>query len=331
MPATGHLFSRTARTPWPEALTAPVREILRQGVYDEEPLRRQLQRLADPATALNEREILSLLVKHFFAYVHPGAVDRAVPLSEITRLFELFHAFRLGRVEEVPHEPRMRFQVWGLALRRLGDLPSVGQLMLSLASSKVRPAADGSFLGLDMGAGAGPLLLAMWLAARRRGVEKPHLVGVEAEPIVARRTRSFFRELGVGEILQADPKDPEVLELFRGQDIRCVANETIPVVFKRLGSDEFLAVNEALFERLGEELRESSFFPEAVTVHNARLGATLELTARQRFEPPREYRRQTFYPRTMRFGDVVSPLEIMGQRFYALIPPRSLRILPRRW
>ena len=331
MPLSGKLFDRTHKVPWPEALTAPARQIIRPESYVPGPLTVQIERLAQPGEPLEAQELLSLVAKLFFAFVHPGSQNDDLDLSDITRLFEAYHRQRLGRGDSMPQELAMRLSAWSLALRRVGDLPKVAAMVRDVADSRSLQVENSSFVGLDLGSGAGVFLLAQWILARRLGVKAPSLTGMEGDPLIGRRLASLMLDLGVADVLISDPRDPESYAPLKGADIHFVTNETIPVIFKRQGGDEFLAAHRALHQSLGRETAQARFFPDLVLADNARHRVLLELNPENRFQAPAPYDKMPLYPRAMGWEGRINALDAMGRAFTPHIPPRSLGLLPRRW
>ncbi len=331
MAQTGSPAIRISEAPWPEALVAPIRQILRPEMFVSGSLAGDLSRLSSPGEPLTPQALLSLTVKYFHAYVLGGSHEEEVSLSEITRLFLSFSQYRTGRTEALPRELVMKFTAWNVALRRLGDLPRTAALFRAIAEGRPEEGGNDNFVGLDLGTGAGLFLVAQWLQARRRGVRKPMLWGLEADPQVGRRTQALMAELEMAEVLVADPKNPEVYEFLRGMPVSYVSNETIPVVFKLQGSDEFLEIHQALFAALGAELASARFFPEMLRVDNMRHGVSLDLHPGNRFQVTGKHGETPLFPRALEYDGKLEPLELVGNSFEEYIPPRCLHLLPRRW
>jgi len=226
--------------------------------------------------------LASLCLKYFYAYVHADSLGTEASLDALTRLAGQFVRRRGGTaLLDNAGELRRFLLHHGFALQMLVDLPKTVHLLTALLALPV-PSRDG-FLGLDLGAGTGILLLGQYLLARRAGIAAPTLLGYEFQPQVAGRADSLLSALGVGRVRQADATRVEVYAGLPETPVACVTNETLPSAGRRLYKEPFPAINAALYAALGSRLSTTAFLPQAVWASDRTGRAWLRLAPENAF------------------------------------------------
>lgn len=244
------------RKPPPGPVVAP-------GTLTPGTLPAMVEALADGRMRPGPAVLASLCLKYLHAYVHPGSLGGEVSLDALTALAGQFVRRRGGTTLLTGQGELRRFLLHhGFALQMLADLPKTVHLLAALLALDV--SGRDSFLGLDLGAGTGILLLGQYLLARRAGVAAPTLVGYEFQPQVAARADALLDSLGIGRVARADATRAETYVGLPEGAVACVTNETLPSAGRRLYKEPFPAINAALFAALGPRLATTVFLPEAV-------------------------------------------------------------------
>jgi hypothetical protein len=292
-----------------------------------------LTSLARPEGRVDGPALASLCLKYAFAYVYPDRIAEDISLAEVTLLAGRFVRRRGGSRELAGQDALRRLLLHhGFALQMLFDLPKTVHLLAALLSGASRLGPRDAFLGLDLGAGTGILLVGQYLAAKRLGVAKPSLWGLEHLPPVAHRAGDLVAALGLGQVLCADAAASAIYNNLPQGPVACLTNETLPSRGRRLYKEPFTAINAALFAALGERLRGAFFLPEAVWAVD-RAGE-----AWQRLAPENAFAGDTAgKPARLLF---MANVELAGQRLpadrvgepYADLPAPAWReVLGRRW
>lgn len=308
----------------------PSRDILRPEIYRRTPLIRDVALLCDPNLDVSDVGVLNLVVKFFHAYVHPGSHKHALDLGEITGLFDLFARHRDAEVS-ADAELLSRLRTWSFALRMLADVPKTAHIFRSIAASPVARATPGEeYRGLDIGTGSGILLLAEVVQAWRRGYRAIKAMGIEVDANVGARTAELFRDLGFGEVVLGNAREPEVYKAMPRAP-HFVSNETVAAMHERLGREDFTLINKTIFSAYGAGLAHAGFFPEALIVYAPCRKISAILSRKNGFQIPQAYRGLSFYPRAIVIEGRIAPLNRLGEDLMAHIPLNARRLLSRRW
>lgn len=328
-PPAPELFHRSAAL---ELLRQPLpsRDILRPEIYRRTPLMRDVALLCDSKMDVNNASVLNLVVKYFHAYVYPGSHKHAVDLGEITSLFEIFARHR---EEDAKADAGLmaKLRTWSFALRMLADVPKTAHIFRTIAATPAGPASMGEeFRALDIGTGSGILLLAEIVQAWRGGFRNIRAVGIEVDAQVGARTAEIFRDLGLGEVVLGNAREPAVYGIMP-QAPHFVCNETVAAMHERLGREDFTLINRTIFPLYGVGLMRAGFFPEALIVYAPCRKVSAILSRKNGFQLPRAYRGLSFYPRAVAIEGRIVPLNRLGEEFVQYIPLGSRRLLTRRW
>ncbi|MFW5489198.1 MAG: hypothetical protein ACNI3A_12415 [Desulfovibrio sp.] len=305
-------------------------EIIEPHLHTPTSLIRDIDRLCTPSTPITDGAVLNLVIKYFFAYVHPSSCPHVVRLEEITRLFQAFSQLNDKTPGGRPRSRTMQLmkQV-EFGLRMLADVPKTARIVRSIIRRNLPPSE--SFLGFDIGTGSGILLLAMYIMARRNGFEKIENIGLEVEDTAARRTRSLAARLEFGLVIKANAKDPRTFLPYKDRKVNFVSNETIAGVTQRLGKEDFTEINQTLFNVFGKPLVSSAFFPERLYAFSPKDKISVQLEPLTRFQPLNAFSSAVLYPQGIRIEGQDVPLDRLGEDLNWAIPDSSRRYLTRRW
>lgn len=301
------------------------REIFRPG-----PLRDDFERLSHPAVPMADADILSLLLKFFYASLFPGSESHAVPLPEICtqlgRFYDLWS--EEGPDEGVP----LPGEYSAFSLRMLTDLPRTAHIFRSVANRPLPPAlVQDPFLGIDCGTGTGVLLAAAWFQAKRNGVAETRLFGLDIDPAIAGRTRLLFDSLGLGEVLVADARLEAAYAALPDGPIAFIANENVAAPTARLSAEPFSVIHAALFNVFSKRLKNAVFFPEALVVRDREREMDVVLSKNNRFQLPRHYRHLRPRPRSIVIEGRLTRLWQVGRDFRKYVSESWLPAMPGRW
>ena len=299
-------------------------------VYRPGSLRRDFERLANPAVPMAEADILSFLLKYFHACLYPGSQEYAVSLEEISQLLGQFYAlWSEGRPEKVLP---LAGAYSAYPLRMLTDLPRTAHIFRSVANRPLPPdMVQDPFLGLDLGTGSGIILAAAWFQAKRNGVGETRLYGVEIDPQISARTGDLLQSLGIGRVIAADAREPALYAGLPDGPVAFVANENVPAMTARHTAEPFSQIHAALFEAMAPRLKKTVFFPEALVVRDRDAELDVVLSKNNRFQIPRHYRALRPKPRSIVIEGRLTKLWQVGRDFRELIPASWLSIMPGRW
>lgn len=285
------------------------------------------ERTPDPAA------LASLCLKYAYAYVYPERAGEDVSLAEITRLCGCFVRRRGGCLALEGQDALRRLLLHhGFALQMLLDLPKTVHLLTALLESAPLVHPGASFLGFDLGAGTGILLLGQYLLARRLGHAAPCLRGVEHLPHVAARADALLAHLGVARVLAGDATTSAIYNNLPQGDVACLTNETLPSRGRRLYKEPFARIHAALFGAMGARLDGTVFLPGAVWVVDEGGRSWLRLAPENAFagdeadKPARLYRMADVELAGRRF-----PADRVGEAYADLLVPPWSATLGRRW
>ena len=304
--------------------------IIARELYRTGSLRTDFERLASPATPMADADILSFLLKYFHACLFPGSQDHAVALAEVSTLLGQFYDLW----SESPAEKDLPLPgaFSAFPLRMLTDLPRTAHIFRSVANRPLPPdMVQDPFLGLDLGTGSGIILAAAWFQAKRNGVSRTRLVGVELDPAIGERTGELFKSLGIGEVIVADAREPALYAGLSDGQLAFVGNENVPAPAARLSAEPFSQIHAALFSSLSRQLKKTVFFPEALVVRDRDAELDVVLSKNNRFQLPRHYRALRPRPRAIVLEGRLTKLWQVGKEFREHFPPSWLEAMPGRW
>jgi hypothetical protein len=324
---------RKSDTPAPTIIAESTRPpIIYPACYLDTPLTRHIEQLCDPAAPVTDESLVSLVLKSFVAFVHEEAMDAVIPLSDVTNLFELFSRHR--SLNEPGDDIGLMNQLrrYSFALRMLADAPKTAHLMRSIIGKRIPSEPwDRNFVGLDIGTGAGVLMMGQYIQARRNGFRRIESWGVENDPLLGERTFAFCRDLRIGIVVPVDAKRPEAYSVVLGKTPVCVANETISAMSSSIGAEDFLTINKTLFSTMRGKLKNAHFVPEGLIVYAREQNVSVVLSKNNAFLGPKEYRHMHMYPQGLIIENQIVPLHSIGQEFLRFFPPESRWMLHRRW
>jgi hypothetical protein len=307
-------------------------QIIHPEAYDQAALKQHIEQLCDPSTPVTDESLVSLVLKCFYAFVHDGMLDAPIALKDITELFRLFSRHRSLNEPEDDIELMNILRRYSYALRMLADVPKSAHILRSIICKKLcSEEYDHNFVGLDIGAGTGILMIGQYIQARRNGFRRIESWGIENDHILGERTFSFCRDLRVGIIAPVDAKRPEAYSVVLGKKPVSVANETISAMSMDLGAEDFMDINKMLFRVLRGNLINTHFFPEGLIVYAREQNVSVLLSKSNAFLGPKEYRGMHLYPQGLILEEQIIPLHSIGEEFIKFFPEKSRWMLHRRW
>ncbi|WP_272701234.1 hypothetical protein [Desulfovibrio sp. Fe33] len=284
--------------------------------YTPDSLAFDVDRLCDPGEPVSDARLLNVAVKYFYAYVHENAYRDPVPYGELAGLYERFSRHQSMNEPGDDIEVMNRLRMWSPVLRVLADAPKAAHLMRAVLGRAEAVRGNGAFIGVDLGAGTGIMLLAMQILARRAGCTDIQTLGYQADPVSGERTYDLVHSLGTGAVMLADPNRRNAYALVRGRSVDFVANEIMAGIQQTLAADNCFDKYRAFFEAVGDSVDRAEFFPEGLIAHSAATRASVILARENGFQPPAEYLDEKFIPQGLILEGRVVPMHRLGVDFY---------------
>lgn len=285
--------------------------------YTVDSLATEIERLCDPVENLTDERLLNMAVKYFFAYVHDGAHEEPVEYHEIAGLYELFSRHHSLNEPSDDIETMNRLRQWSSVLRALADAPRAAHVMRAVIGQHDAPKGSGGpYIGVDLGAGTGIMLLAQQIQARRNGFSDIQTFGFQSDPISGERTHDLVHSLGAGSVMLADPTREGAYGVLRGRIISYVANEMVAGLQQSLRQDNFFGKYRAFFGAICDGARKAAFFPDGLIAHSGADGASVILSKENRFQAPDDYSSAEFVAQGLILEGKVVPMHKLGSGFY---------------
>lgn len=285
--------------------------------YTSESLSADIEHLCDPALPLSNEAFLNVAVKYFFAYVHEGAFNEEVGYNEIAGLYEQFSRHQSLNEPGDDIEVMNRLRQWSSVLRVLADAPRAAHIMRAVIGQKDAPRVNsGPYIGVDIGAGTGIMLLAQQIQARRNGFTDIQTLGYQTDPISGERTHDLVHSLGAGSVMLADPTREGAYNILRGRTISYVANEMVAGIQQSLNEENFFNKYQAFFKAIGANAAAAAYFPEGLIAHSGAEGTSVILAKENEFSAPIEYLDAQFVPQGLIIEGKVLPMHKLGKDFY---------------
>nr|WP_321514155.1 hypothetical protein [uncultured Pseudodesulfovibrio sp.] len=289
------------------------------GFYSENSLAHEVELLCDPYELVTDARLLNVAVKYFFSYVH-DAHNEPVPYGEIAGLYEQFSRHQSMNEPSDDIETMNRLRMWSSVLRVLADAPRAAHVMRGVISqADALQCGGGPFVGVDLGAGTGIMLLALQIQARRNGFSDIQTLGYQTDPISGERTHDLVHALGAGSVMLADPTREGAYGVVRGRNISYVANEVLAGIQQSLSAENCFRKYQAFFNAVGENLNSAAFFPEGLIAHSAAARASVILAKENGFQPPQEFMDEKFVPQGLILEGKLLPMHKLGQDFYQFL------------
>lgn len=303
----------TAAIAGPEPAIAPE-------FYTRDSLLDDIDKLCDPGVPLEDAHCLNVAVKYFFAYVHDGAHFEDVEYGEIASLYERFSRHQSLNEPEDDIEIMNRLRQWSSVLRVLADAPRAAHVLRAVISQQDAPRCmGGPYVGVDIGAGTGIMLLAQQIQARRNGFSDIQTLGFQSDPVSGERTHDLVHSLDVGSVMLADPAREGAYRVLQGRRISFVANEMVAGIQQTLTEDNFFRKYKAFFAAIEEGAEHAAFFPDGLIAHCGLEGTSVILAKENGFSVPQEYERARFVPQGLIIEGGVLPMHKLGQEFYTYL------------
>jgi len=285
--------------------------------YTSDSLSEDIESLCDPGESVSDGRFLNVAVKYFFAYVHEGAQDDQVPYVEIADLYEQFSRHQSMNEPTDNIEIMNRLRQWSSVLRVLADAPRAAHVMRAVIGQRDAPRSSGGpYVGVDIGAGTGVMLLAQQIQARRNGFTDIQTLGFQTDPVSGERTHDLIHSLGAGSVMLADPTREGAYGVLRGRNISYAANEVVAGIQQSIGNENFFRKYKAFFAAAGDRIQQTAFFPEGLIAHCGTAGTSVILAKENCFQAPEEYMEAEFVPQGLIIEGKVLPMHKLGRDFY---------------
>lgn len=284
--------------------------------YSPDSLAEDVERLCDSDEPVSDRRLLNVAVKYFYAYVHEGAHNDPVEYGALAELYEQFSRHHSMNEPYDDIEIMNRLRMWSSVLRVLADAPRAAHVIRGVIGQAVDHEACGPFIGVDIGAGTGIMLLALQILARRSGYSDIQTLGYQTDPVSGERTHDLVHSLGAGSVMLADPTREGAYGMVRGRSVNFVANEIMAGIQQSLSFDNCFSKYQAFFRAVDDSVGRAVFFPEGLIAHSAASRASVILARENGFQPPAEYLNEKFIPQGLILEGKVLPMHKLGQDFY---------------
>jgi hypothetical protein len=285
--------------------------------YTSDSLAFDIERLCDPGRSVTDERLLNVAVKYFFSYVHDGAHGERVEYDEIAGLYGQFSRHHSLNEPTDDIEIMNRLRQWSPVLRVLADASRAAHVMRAVIGQRDAPRPTGGpYVGVDIGAGTGIMLLAQQIQARRNGFSDIQVYGFQADPLSGERTHDLVHSLGAGSVMLADPTREGAYNILRGRAISYVANEMVAGMQQSLTQDNFFNKYKAFFSAVAENSERAAFFPEGLIAHSGSVGISLIFAKENGFQAPEEYMGAEFLPQGLIIEGRVMPMHELGAGFY---------------
>ncbi len=308
-------------------------DIIKKEIYSPTPLLEDIRKCSSPDHQLLVEDIFNILVKYFYAYIHPDSITHKVPLKEITACFNRFIHRRAGsRLLWGQEALRKRLLKYGFALAMLADLPKSAHIFWEIASTKVDPHNyEHKFMGVDIGAGTGILMLAQWISARKNRFSHIEIIGIERDFNTFERTALIAGKLNVGKMAQGEAKSRETYSFLNNQPVTYISNETLPGASARLWKEDFIKINKTLFDNYPHLLKKTFFFPNLVIAADKSGMHTVTLSKANCFHKVQGPPVHLLYPRAIELDSKPCLLTNIGNNMKYCLEDPWPDILSRRW
>ncbi|CCH47349.1 hypothetical protein [Pseudodesulfovibrio piezophilus] len=288
--------------------------------YTSASLVKDLERLCDPHEPTHDEQFLNVAVKYFYSYVHDGAHGEEIGFTEIVRLYEQFSRHQSLNEPADDIELMNRLRQWSMVLRVLADAPRAAHIMRAVIGQQDAPQASGGpYVGVDIGAGTGIMLLAQQIQAHRNGFTDIQTLGYQTDTISGERTHDLVHSLGMGSVMLADPTRPGAYGMLQGRPISYVANEMVAGIQQSLSRDNFFNKYSAFFAAVGVNADKAAYFPEGLIAHSGVEGTSVILAKENRFTVPAEFMDSEFIPQGLIIEGKVLPMHKLGRDFEAAL------------
>lgn len=286
------------------------------GFYAPGSLADDVVRLCDSARPVEDADLLNVAVKYFFSYVHDGAFDESVPYGEIAELYERFARHQSMNEPSDDIEIMNRLRMWSPVLRVLADAPRAAHVMRAVIGQSDAPVyGGGPYVGVDIGAGTGIMLLALQIQAQRNGFVDVQTFGFQTDPVSGERTHDLVHSLGAGSVMLADPAREGAYGVVRGRMVDFVANEVVAGIQQSLTISNCFGKYRAFSQAVDDAVRNAAFFPAGLVAHSAGANASVILARENWFQPPEEYLGESFVPQGLILEGQVFPIHKLGRDF----------------
>lgn len=308
-------------------------DIIKKKFYSSGSLLEDIKKSFAPDVQLTDGEIFNILIKYFYAYIYPDSISIRLSLREITTCFNQFIHRRLG-TELLWNKLDLRKKLlkYGFALAMLADLPKTAHIFREIACQRINPKDfEYNFIGLDIGAGTGILMLAQLICARKNNFRHIEITGIERDPNTFSRTQSIAEKLCIGRMSGADAKDKATYCFPDNLPVTFITNETLPGASARLWKEDFIKINKILFDNYAPYLHSTFFFPSQILAADNSGNNPVILSRENYFYKVDGPPLHLMYPRAIELQGQLCPLPHIGNHLHCYLEKPWPDILSHRW
>lgn len=308
-------------------------DIIKKEFYSSASLQEDLKKHSLPDARLTNVDIFNILIKYFHAYIYPESISIRLSLKEITTCFNQFIHRRLGsELLWNKSDLRKKLLKYGFALAMLADLPKTAHIFREIACQSIDPRSFGyNFIGLDIGAGTGILMLAQWLCARKNNFRHIAISGIERDSDIFDRTQRIAEKLCIGHMSGKEAKNRSTYIFPDNSPVTFITNETLPGASARLWKEDFIKINKTLFDNYSPLLQSAYFFPSRVLAADNSGNHTVILSRENSFYKVGGPPLHLMYPRAIELQGQLCPLPRIGSHLRCYLEKPWPDILSRRW
>ncbi|MFP4108498.1 MAG: hypothetical protein ACLFT1_05390 [Desulfonatronovibrio sp.] len=307
--------------------------IIKKEFYSSATLLEDIKKHSTPDTQLTDSDIFNILIKYFYAYIYPDSITVRLSLEEITTCFNQFVHRRLGSdLLWNKLDLRKKLLKHGFALAMLADLPKTAHIFREIACRRINPGSFGdNFMGLDIGAGTGILMLAQWLCARKNNFTHIEIFGIERDPAIFDRTGRIVGRLCIGRMSGKEAKNRSTYCFLNNSPVTFISNETLPGASARLWKEDFIKINKTLFDNYAPLLESACFFPNQVLAADKSGNHTVILSRENSFHKIEGPPLHLMYPRAIELQGQLCPLPHIGSHLRCYLEEPWPDMLSHRW
>lgn len=308
-------------------------DVIREDLYSSSSLMEDIQKAANSKERMTHREIFNILIKYFHAYIHPRSITCRPTLKDISASFNAFIHRRVGsQVLWGQNKLRKLLLKYGFALAMLADLPKSAHIFRQIVSLEIDPEDfEGRFVGVDIGAGTGILMLAQWISASRNNFELIEITGIERDPATHQRTALIAEKLNLGKMINSEAKSVQTYLFLKNRPVTFISNETLPGASARLWKEDFIQINKTLFDNFGHLLQKTFFFPGRVLASDSTGKYSTILSRENCFYNVNGPPLHLMFPKAIELDGKLCPLTEIGRDMAGCLNKPWFDILSRRW
>ena len=308
-------------------------DIISRNIFLPGSLKDDIEECADPETNLSDTLILNILIKYFHAYIYPDSISQRLSLKEISTCINQFIHRRSGsELLWDRGELRKTMLKYGFALAMLADFSKTAHIFKDIACRRINPTVFSQcFAGLDIGSGTGILMLAQWLCAKRNNFTDIDITGIERDRHISDRSGTLSDSLSMGRVICGDAKKKSTYSFLANRPVTFITNETLPGSSARLWKEDFIKINQVVFDNFAYLMAHTSFFPNRVAASDKSGKHMVILSPDNCFHKIHGPPLHLMCPSAIELEDCFTPLPEVGKHIRHHLNSPWNEILSHRW